>query len=263
MLRHTHATELIRSGVAIEVVARLLTHRSSTTTSQIYIHLDVGRRARSPAPGRRVGPRPEPARERRRARPPPPASPGRHRRRRRRASRPSTPRTAGTPAGSASLPGAAATSPASAASTSRGCARRSSGGPGSVSAPATPSPPSTPAPRTWPGFSLFLADATAEVDGFGRDHPGAAGSVPGVDGDRARGRPTRSSTRSRFVKVFLEWGRRHDTLPGLPADAVIYEEEVARPADAAPEVHPRVRHGPARSPRPTWPGCATRPSATS
>jgi integrase len=41
MLRHTHATELIRSGVAIDVVARLLTHRSSTTTSQTYVHLDV------------------------------------------------------------------------------------------------------------------------------------------------------------------------------------------------------------------------------
>ena len=41
MLRHTHATELIRSGVPVEVVARLLTHRSSTTTSQTYIHLDA------------------------------------------------------------------------------------------------------------------------------------------------------------------------------------------------------------------------------
>lgn len=41
MLRHTHATELIRSGVAIEVVARLLTHSSSTTTSQTYVHLDT------------------------------------------------------------------------------------------------------------------------------------------------------------------------------------------------------------------------------
>jgi len=41
MLRHTHATELIRSGVAIEVVARLLTHRSSVTTSQFYVHLDA------------------------------------------------------------------------------------------------------------------------------------------------------------------------------------------------------------------------------
>jgi integrase len=41
MLRHTHASELIRSGVAIEVVARLLTHRSSVTTSQIYVHLDA------------------------------------------------------------------------------------------------------------------------------------------------------------------------------------------------------------------------------
>jgi integrase len=41
MLRHTHATELVRSGVAIEVVARLLTHQSSTTTSQTYVHLEA------------------------------------------------------------------------------------------------------------------------------------------------------------------------------------------------------------------------------
>jgi integrase/recombinase XerD len=41
MLRHTHATDLIRRGVPIEIVARLLTHRSSTTTSQTYIHLDT------------------------------------------------------------------------------------------------------------------------------------------------------------------------------------------------------------------------------
>ncbi len=41
MLRHTRATELIRSGVALEIVAQLLTHGSSTTTSQIYLHLTV------------------------------------------------------------------------------------------------------------------------------------------------------------------------------------------------------------------------------
>jgi integrase len=41
MLRHTHATELVRSGMHIEVVARLLTHRSSATTSQTYVHLEV------------------------------------------------------------------------------------------------------------------------------------------------------------------------------------------------------------------------------
>ena len=40
MLRHSHATEMVRRGVPIEVVARLLTHRSSTTTSQVYVHLD-------------------------------------------------------------------------------------------------------------------------------------------------------------------------------------------------------------------------------
>jgi integrase/recombinase XerD len=40
-LRHSHATDMIRQGVPIEVVARLLTHRSSTTTSQTYVHLDA------------------------------------------------------------------------------------------------------------------------------------------------------------------------------------------------------------------------------
>ena len=34
---------------------------------------------------------------------------------------------------------------------------------------------------------------------------------------------TRSHTLT-FTKVFLEWGHRHGTLPGLPVDAVIYEE---------------------------------------
>jgi site-specific recombinase XerD len=41
MLRHSHATAMIRQGVPIGVVARLLTHRSSTTTSQTYVHLDA------------------------------------------------------------------------------------------------------------------------------------------------------------------------------------------------------------------------------
>ena len=41
MLRHTRATDLLRRGVGVDVVARLLTHRNSTTTSQTYLHLDV------------------------------------------------------------------------------------------------------------------------------------------------------------------------------------------------------------------------------
>ena len=48
---------------------------------------------------------------------------------------------------------------------------------------------------------------------------------------------TRSNSLT-FLKVFLEWGRRHGTLDGLPADAVIYEEEVTRPADALPKFIP-------------------------
>ena len=41
MLRHSRATDLLRHGVGVDVMARLLTHRSSTTTSQTYAHLDV------------------------------------------------------------------------------------------------------------------------------------------------------------------------------------------------------------------------------
>ena len=40
-LRRSRATELIRAGVAIEVVSELLTHRSAATTSAAYVHLDV------------------------------------------------------------------------------------------------------------------------------------------------------------------------------------------------------------------------------
>ncbi len=32
---------MIRGGVPIEVVSKLLTHRSVTTTSDTYVHLDV------------------------------------------------------------------------------------------------------------------------------------------------------------------------------------------------------------------------------
>jgi len=41
MLRHSHATAMVRQGVPVEVVARLLTHRSPATTSQTYVHLDA------------------------------------------------------------------------------------------------------------------------------------------------------------------------------------------------------------------------------
>lgn len=39
MLRHTYATDLLRSGVDVSIVAKLLGHRSVTTTMDIYSHL--------------------------------------------------------------------------------------------------------------------------------------------------------------------------------------------------------------------------------
>jgi integrase len=41
LLRHTRATELIRGGVPIEIISKMLTHRSVTTTSDTYVHLTV------------------------------------------------------------------------------------------------------------------------------------------------------------------------------------------------------------------------------
>jgi len=41
MLRHSRATELLRNGVPLEVVSKLLTHRSTATTSGTYSHLDA------------------------------------------------------------------------------------------------------------------------------------------------------------------------------------------------------------------------------
>ncbi len=41
MMRHSAATDMVRQGVPVEIVARLLTHRSSTTTCQTYVHLEA------------------------------------------------------------------------------------------------------------------------------------------------------------------------------------------------------------------------------
>jgi len=41
MLRHSHATDLIRRGVPVEVVSKRLTHSSVTTTSATYVHLQA------------------------------------------------------------------------------------------------------------------------------------------------------------------------------------------------------------------------------
>ena len=41
LFRHSYATELLRRGVAVEVVAHLLGHSSIATTGDTYAHLKV------------------------------------------------------------------------------------------------------------------------------------------------------------------------------------------------------------------------------
>ena len=41
MLRHSAASDMIRRGVPIEIVSKMLTHANVTTTSQTYVHLGV------------------------------------------------------------------------------------------------------------------------------------------------------------------------------------------------------------------------------
>lgn len=48
---------------------------------------------------------------------------------------------------------------------------------------------------------------------------------------------TRSHTLT-FTKLFLEWSHRHNTLPGLPAGAVLYDEELGRPVETLPQFIP-------------------------
>jgi len=64
-----------------------------------------------------------------------------------------------------------------------------------------------------------------------------------------------------LLEVFLDWAHRHYTLPGLAANAVIYEEEVSRPADQLPQFIPEFVMG-RSSPKRTWPGSATPASDT-
>jgi len=63
MFRHSHATDLIRQGVPIEVVSKRLAHSSVTTTSQIYLHLRLTMWPPSLC-GRACGRRTRPGRER-------------------------------------------------------------------------------------------------------------------------------------------------------------------------------------------------------
>lgn len=86
-------------------------------------------------------------------------------------------------------------------------------------------------------FSLYLSEHP-EVDGF-------AGVTREVLEEFSVwiAASARWSTNTRhhtltFVKVLLDWGHRHGTLPGLPANAVIYEEEVSRPPDQLPRFIP-------------------------
>lgn len=86
-------------------------------------------------------------------------------------------------------------------------------------------------------FSKFLADRHDEVvDASGLNRELIEAFLVWM-ATSSLAASTRASTLC-FVKGYLEWGRRHDTLPGLPTDAIVYEEEVTRPADQLPKFIP-------------------------
>ncbi|MDP1819496.1 MAG: tyrosine-type recombinase/integrase [Acidimicrobiales bacterium] len=86
-------------------------------------------------------------------------------------------------------------------------------------------------------FSLFLEQRHPEVDGIAGISRDLLVEHLSWMASSHWATTTRSNTLT-FLKMFLEWGRRHGTLEGLPADAVIYEEEVSRPGDALPKFIP-------------------------
>ena len=223
MLRHSHATDMIRQGVPIEVVARLLTHRSSTTTSQTYVHLDAADIRRSAAQGRGLaggGPGDQPRASQARTA----AAPG-GQRRGEPSSTASGPQTTGMPGGWASPPGAGAARPASAGSASPGSAARSSAGPGSGWRPGARSPPSMPGRWHSPGSPGSSPRATRRPPTRARS-PGRSWrtTCPGWSPRDTR-RRTRALSLS-MIRVFFDACHRHGWLPGLAAGATIYVEEL-------------------------------------
>ena len=92
-------------------------------------------------------------------------------------------------------------------------------------------------PQSLARFSVFLTEHP-EVRGFeGITRPLLEDFLVWIAGKPEWSANTRHHTLT-FVKVFLDWGHRHGTLPGLAANAVIYEEEVSRPPDQLPKFIP-------------------------
>lgn len=86
-------------------------------------------------------------------------------------------------------------------------------------------------------FSTFLDQRHRDI----ADHTALSREVLDDYLSWTASRPIAASTRSldlTFVKIFLDWARRHRSLPGLPDAAVIYHEEVTRPDDAVPRFVP-------------------------
>ena len=244
MLRHSHATDMVRQGVPIEVVARLLTHRSSTTTSQTYVHLDAAdirealRRAGVWQEEEAPVSRPVPASAGQAAAPGGSAA-------RRPSWTASGRRTTGTPAAWASPPGADAARPASTRSPSPGSASRSSAGPGSGWRPGARSRPSTPGRWRWPGSPGSSPSATR------RRATRAAITRPVLEDylswllTQGYSASTRALSLS-MIRVFFDACHRHGWLPGLAASADHLRRGAPLPPRRDRPVHPRVRHGPAR-----------------
>lgn len=82
-------------------------------------------------------------------------------------------------------------------------------------------------------FSVFLAEAHPRLTGVHELSRTVIEDYLSWLAGSGLSTNTRSNSAT-FLKGFLDWGHRHSTLAGLRPDAVMYEEDVARPPDALP-----------------------------
>ena len=170
-----------------------------------------------------------------------------------------TPPTPGRPRNWECPQPAAVARSASPGSTRRGCGRRQTLGPATAGHrlrvqhdPRRTRTRSNTSPTSWPQYDPPVLQPSRSTGGCSN------GIWPGW---RRSGSPTPPRRCPVSCAALLEDNRRHGWVPAIPAEAVIYPDELVRSAPQPAPLHPRVRDEPARGrgqPRPAAPALPAR-----